>query len=91
MAKVTTATCLAIRRYKPNWSHFAFVTNNLDALMERLKEAGFTPEKSGADEPYRKNIYYLDPAGFEVEFVEYLSDVPSQRNLSGDVAQQAAA
>jgi len=72
-------------------AHFAFVTNNLDALMERLKEAGFTPEKSGADEPYRKNIYYLDPAGFEVEFVEYLSDVPSQRNLSGDVAQQAAA
>ena len=63
-------------------AHFAFVTNNLDALIERLAAADFTPAKDGADEPYRKNIYYVDPAGFEVEFVEYLSDIPEQRNLS---------
>lgn len=63
-------------------AHFAFVTSNLDALIARLGEAGYKPAKSGADEPYRKNIYYIDPAGFEVEFVEYLSDVPAERNLS---------
>lgn len=63
-------------------AHIAFVTGNLDALMARLEVAGFTPAKAGADEPFRRNIYYIDPAGFEVEFVQYLSDVPAERNLS---------
>lgn len=63
-------------------AHIAFVTTNLDALIARFEAAGFTPDKAGADEPYRRNIYYIDPAGFEVEFVEYLSDVPAQRNLA---------
>jgi len=63
-------------------AHIAFVTTNLEALTARLEAAGFTPAKSGADEPYRRNIYYIDPAGFEVEFVQYLSDVPAERNLS---------
>jgi catechol 2,3-dioxygenase-like lactoylglutathione lyase family enzyme len=63
-------------------AHFAFVTDNMDALMQRLAAAGFTAAKDGAEEPYRRNIYYVDPAGFEVEFVQYLSDIPAERNLS---------
>jgi catechol-2,3-dioxygenase len=63
-------------------AHFAFVTNNLDALIERLRNAGYEIAKDGADEPYRKNIYFVDPEGFEVEFVQYLSDLPCERNLS---------
>ena len=63
-------------------AHIAFVTQNLDALVDRLAKAGFEPDKDGADEPHRRNIYYMDPAGFEVEFVQYLSDVPAERNLS---------
>ncbi len=63
-------------------AHFGFVTDNLDALVARLADAGFSPDKDGADEPFRRNIYYIDPAGFEVEFVQYLSDIPAQRNLS---------
>lgn len=61
-------------------SHFAFVTNNLDATIERLSQHGFVPSSSGAKNIYRKNIYYKDPAGFEIEFVEYLSDLPELRN-----------
>ena len=61
-------------------AHFAFVTNNIDALIDRLGAAGFAVAKSGAEEPHRKNIYSNDPAGFEVEFVQYLSDLPQQRN-----------
>lgn len=64
-------------------AHFAFVTTNLDALISRLAEAGFPVAKNGADDPYRKNIYFYDPDGFEVEFVEYLSDLPTERNLAG--------
>jgi len=63
-------------------AHFAFVTGNIDAVIERLAAAGFPVDKGGADEPYRKNAYFIDPAGFEVEFVQYLSDIPEQRNLS---------
>lgn len=63
-------------------AHFAFVTGNIDAVIERLAAAGFPVDSDGADEPYRKNAYFIDPAGFEVEFVQYLSDIPEQRNLS---------
>ncbi|MCG9598000.1 VOC family protein [Vibrio sp. Isolate25] len=63
-------------------AHFAYVTNNIDEVIERLVKAGFPIAKPGAEEPYRKNVYFIDPAGFEVEFVEYLTDIPTQRNLS---------
>ncbi|MYM61572.1 VOC family protein [Vibrio sp. OCN044] len=63
-------------------AHFAYVTNNIDEVISRLLKAGYPIAKDGADDPYRKNIYFLDPAGFEVEFVEYLSDEPKLRNLS---------
>jgi predicted enzyme related to lactoylglutathione lyase len=72
-------------------AHFAFVTGNIDALVERLAEAGFALDHDGADEPYRRNVYFIDPNGFEVEFVQYLSDMPAQRNLSREVAQGEAA
>ena len=60
--------------------HFAFVTNNLDAMVKRLENSGFNIAKSGADSSFRKNVYFLDPSGYEVEFVEYLTDIPSERN-----------
>lgn len=63
-------------------AHFAFVCSNLGAVITRLKEAGFSVDKDGATEPHRKNVYFIDPDGFEVEFVEYLSDLPRQRNLT---------
>ena len=65
-------------------AHFAYVTDNLDAAVARLNNAGFAVAKPGATEPFRKNVYFVDPAGFEVEFVEYLSDIPAERNLNRD-------
>lgn len=61
-------------------AHFAYVTNNLEALIKRLEYAGFSIAKEGSDSKFRNNIYFVDPAGFEVEFVEYLTDLPEQRN-----------
>lgn len=63
-------------------AHFAYVIDNLEAVIARLVKAGFKIAKDGADVSFRKNIYFVDPAGFEVEFVQYLSDIPSQRNSS---------
>ncbi|MFK3861910.1 VOC family protein [Pseudoalteromonas rhizosphaerae] len=61
-------------------AHFAYVTNNIAAVISRLESAGYSIDKSGAVNPFRKNVYFIDPAGFEIEFVEYLSDIPSERN-----------
>lgn len=63
-------------------AHFAFVTNNIKAVIARLKDAGFEVDKQGADDPYRANVYFIDPDGYEVEFVEYISDIPAERNLT---------
>lgn len=61
-------------------AHFAFETANIAAVIERLEQAGFAIAKAGAKERFRKNIYFIDPDGFEVEFVEYSSDLPHERN-----------
>jgi len=63
-------------------AHFAFVCGNLDSLIKRLDEAGFNIDNPGAKDPWRRNVYFIDPDGNEVEFVEYLSDIPEQRNYS---------
>ncbi|ABV35603.1 glyoxalase/bleomycin resistance protein/dioxygenase [Shewanella sediminis HAW-EB3] len=61
-------------------AHFAFVTDDLDAIIERLDKAGYPVDKEGAEDDFRRNVYYIDPNGYEVEFVQYLSDIPSERN-----------
>lgn len=69
-----------LKSYQVGLAHFAFVTTNLAAVTARLLEAGFPVYKPGAENSHRKNSYFLDPNGYELEFVEYLSDLPSQRN-----------
>jgi catechol 2,3-dioxygenase-like lactoylglutathione lyase family enzyme len=62
-------------------SHFAYVTDNIDAVISRLMAAGYAIAKDGANSPFRRNVYFIDPNGYEVEFVQYLSDLPEERNL----------
>lgn len=62
-------------------SHFAFEVQNLEAIIKRLQVAGYDVAKNGAFSKHRKNVYFLDPNGYEVEFVEYLNDEPELRNL----------
>lgn len=61
-------------------AHFAFVTNDIEGTIERLAKSGFTVDKQGAEDAFRQNVYFIDPNGYEVEFVQYFSDLPSQRN-----------
>ncbi|TQV72269.1 VOC family protein [Aliikangiella marina] len=60
-------------------AHIGFVTENLAALIKRLADAGFEVDHGG-ESKFRNNAYYIDPDGFEIEFVEYLSDLPAERN-----------
>ncbi len=61
-------------------AHFAYVTHDIAGVTERLLNAGFSIANPGSEEPHRKNVYFIDPAGFEIEFVQYLSDDPALRN-----------
>ncbi|MCF6765262.1 VOC family protein [Thiotrichales bacterium 19S3-7] len=61
-------------------AHFAYITNNIEALANRLTKAGFNPRVPITNQGVRKNTYYIDPDGFEIEFVQYVSDIPTDRN-----------
>ncbi|GAA0812840.1 VOC family protein [Colwellia sp. D2M02] len=61
-------------------AHFAFVTDDLQGVINRLAQAGFAIDKNGAEDPYRENVYFIDCDGYEVEFVQYHSDLPNLRN-----------
>ncbi|NQZ50017.1 MAG: VOC family protein [Moritella sp.] len=61
-------------------AHFAYVTDDIAGVIQRLTDAGFSIAKDGMDDEYRQNIYFLDPNGYEVEFVQYNTDIPTLRN-----------
>ncbi|MDU0354049.1 VOC family protein [Paraglaciecola aquimarina] len=60
--------------------HFAYAVNEINAVVKRLEVAGFAVAKAGQNTEFRKNSYFIDPNGFEIEFVQYLSDLPKERN-----------
>ena len=61
-------------------AHFAYVTSDLAGVIGRLAQAGFSVDKEGAKDEYRSNVYFIDPSGYEVEFIQYHSDLPEHRN-----------
>ena len=62
--------------------HLGFVVDDVDALMARLEAAGFQPDdiENLDSHPHRRRVYYLDGNGIEYEFVQYLSENPTERN-----------
>lgn len=59
--------------------HFGVVVGNLDTVITRLDQLG-TEHTAKGDHPHRKRIYVRDPDGNEIEIIQYLSEVPSERN-----------
>ena len=66
---------------EPGLAHIAFEIADLDAVVGRLRAAGYEPDHEGEIHPHRRNLYYVDAEGLEFEFVEYFSDVPAEKNL----------
>lgn len=66
--------------YQVGLAHFAYVVTNLASLIQRMGTAGFPVDKGSNLNPFRRNAYFIDPDGFEVEFIEYVSDIPEERN-----------
>lgn len=72
-----------LKGHQVGLAHFAFVTSDIKGVIKRLAKAGFAIDKPGAENEYRENVYFIDPDGFEVEFVQYFSDLPNERNNDG--------
>jgi catechol 2,3-dioxygenase-like lactoylglutathione lyase family enzyme len=66
--------------HAPGLAHLGFTVTDIERLVERLKSKGYTPSVALDTQGYRRNVYYIDPAGLEFEFIEYLSDDPAERN-----------
>lgn len=64
-------------------AHIGFVVDDTSSLAERLQAKGYKVSVVGADHPYRKTLYFVDPAGFQFEFIQYLSEKPEEKNMYG--------
>ena len=61
-------------------NHLGWEVDDLDALVERMRQAGFEPNLSADEHPARNRRYFYDPDGNDWEFVQYLSSDPAARN-----------
>lgn len=67
--------------HAPGLAHIGFVVEDSDAVRDRLIAHGHEVHMHGGDHPFRKTVYFVDPAGIEFEFMQYLSDAPEEKNL----------
>lgn len=65
---------------RPGLNHLAYVMDDVTALRDRLKTAGFAESTPPNRHPYRKRIYFYDPEGNDWEFVQYLSEDSAERH-----------
>lgn len=72
-----------VRGIAPGVAHLGFVVDDLQAVIDRLSVAGFNIDISGRVHPFRKTVYYHEPAGFQFEFLQYFSDKPAEKNMYG--------
>jgi len=64
----------------PGVNHLAYEVDDVEALRERLRSAGYKDSTVPNQHRYRKRVYFHDPDGNDWEFVQYLSEDPAQRN-----------
>jgi catechol 2,3-dioxygenase-like lactoylglutathione lyase family enzyme len=61
-------------------NHLAYEVDDVEALRVRMKSAGYKDSTPPNAHPYRKRQYFYDPEGNDWEFVQYLSQNPTERN-----------
>jgi len=61
-------------------NHIGFVVEDSEAVASSLRKAGFREGMHVETHPHRKRVYFHDADDNEWEFVEYLSEVPGERN-----------
>lgn len=61
-------------------NHLGWEVDDLAALVERMRQAGFEPNMAADDHPARSRRYFYDPDGNDWEFVQYLTSDTKARN-----------
>ncbi len=70
----------SLEGHTPGLAHIGFVVSDLPELIQRLESEGFQIDIKGAEHPFRRTVYFLDPTGIQFEFMEYLSEKAAERN-----------
>lgn len=65
---------------RPGLNHLGYEVEDVEALHERMREAGYTDSTVPNAHPHRRRVYFHDPEGNDWEFVQYLSTDPAERN-----------
>ena len=65
---------------RPGVNHLAYEVDDVEALRNRMKSAGYRDSTPPNSHPHRKRLYFYDPEGNDWEFVQYLSSDPDERN-----------
>jgi catechol 2,3-dioxygenase-like lactoylglutathione lyase family enzyme len=64
----------------PGVNHLGYEVDDVEALRSRLRAAGYTDSTFPNRHPHRKRVYFFDPEGNDWEFVQYLTQDPTERN-----------
>ncbi|MDH3531280.1 MAG: VOC family protein [Gammaproteobacteria bacterium] len=65
---------------KPGVNHLGYAVEDVEALRQRLRAAGYEDSTVPNSHPFRKRVYFRDPDGNDWEFVQYYSDKVAERN-----------
>ena len=77
----TTKEVTASENYLTHgFNHMGFVVNDVRAVGQRLREAGYKSSYPFTEHKHRLRDYYLDADGNEYEFIQYLSDKTEERS-----------
>jgi len=64
----------------PGVNHLGFVVEDVTALAERMRGAGYREGMVNLDHPHRLRYYFFDQDDNEYEFVQYRSAEAAERN-----------
>lgn len=67
--------------YDIGLNHIGIVVDDINAVSQRLLNAGFRDHNAFENEAFRQRFYVFDKDGIEWEFIEYSSKKAPERNL----------
>lgn len=70
---------------KAGINHIGFVVPNVDEIAQNLLSKGYKRDFPKEVEQFRIRDYFADADGNQYEFVQYLSEVPEERNSYANV------
>jgi catechol-2,3-dioxygenase len=64
----------------PGVNHLGYEVDDVNALQNRLRSAGYLDTTVPNEHPHRKRVYFTDPEGNDWEFVQYFTQDAASRN-----------